>query len=358
MIRRWPWPFALRTEVARPSRATPTIAALVGALALAGLAALASSARAEVVRKGEDAGKQGEGPGKPGEVAEKPAGETEEPAPGKRARPESPEDRERLEALRLRLLEWTENRVVQRLEGLEVRAMLAPDAITYQATLRYLRLRDEGKGHDQAVEALAALLPRWKRLRDRVLLEVTLANPDHRRSKDERRIFTLQESLGRKALVVTDSRGRRLRLGLAGRPSGLRSARVRVKKFWVTADGWTRRTFRPRDPSRADPASIGRKPLISKPTPALVLEATPARIDCLLSRTQVRRTGDRRFRVLVRHLKRYEGPFADDIVDLNLDRPWKEIGEVKVSPTLPPAGLEVPPAMARLLEEISARPKR
>src|SRR5688572_16766933 len=92
-----------------------------------------------------------------------------------------------------------------------------------------------------------------------------------------KRIFTHGKHF-LQALRLTARDGKPLTARLAESVRNLRAAQLRKKKFWTTADGRGRGTAY--DP--ADPASIGRKPLLSKPFAALVLEEKPAEAELIL----------------------------------------------------------------------------
>ena len=60
------------------------------------------------------------------------------------------------------------------------------------------------------------------------------------------------------------------------------------------------------------------------------------------------------FRVTLAGWKRYEGPWADGLLDLNENRSWQELTNLTLEIRLPPGGLAVSPALQALLKEASS----
>ena len=299
---------------------------------------------AEVVKKG-------------GAPAKNPAGAKKAPAVKKapaRPRPAA-EDLARIERVRLRLADWEKSAGTLSLHGLDLKGFLAPDAVAYKAGSAYLRLRGSKLSHEQAIARIAASLPRWKRYEGQSLFLLTLANPLYVQGKKKNRIFTQSKGLGYETLLIRDARSRRLKGKLAGLPANLRIASLRLKKFWQTADGVTR-LVRPgsRGELLRNPGSIGRKAKLSKPFKAWVLEAGPAELEVLVRRSQVESSKSRTFRISFENWKRYEGPWSDDVLDLNENRPWQELDALTLEIRLPPGGLTVSHALKALLEEAAS----
>ncbi|MBN1443642.1 MAG: hypothetical protein JXA90_13110 [Planctomycetes bacterium] len=269
-------------------------------------------------------------------------------------RPAGPEDGRRIEALLLRLSEWESTAVERTAAGLKVRALIVPDAFAYRVAKAYFERRGQGDTHTRALAMVARNLPGWKRFEKQSLLAIELENPTPKLGGDDRRVFTLEAKNAAKQVELTDAKRRKLLLRFAEKPKGLRQASLSIQKFWVTSDGAT--TRRPRFPG--DPASVGREPLVSKPFAALVLEEKPARLDLLVSRRTLERTGSREFRVAISQWKKYEGPFEKDRLDLNLGRSWDEVKDLDLQVSLPPAGLATSPELQELVEEARAAAER
>lgn len=299
---------------------------------------------AEVVKKGAAA-------------AKKPPAAKKAPAVKKAPDPARPaaEDLARLERVRLRLADWEKSAGSFSLHGLDLKGFLAPDALAYKAGSAYLRLRGSKLTHEQAVARIAASIPRWKRYEGQSIFLLTIANPLYVQGKKKNRVFTQSKGLGYETLLIRDARNRRLKGKLAGLPKDLRLASLRLKKFWQTGDGVTR-LVRPgsRGELLRNPGSIGRKAKLSKPFKAWVLEAGPAEIEVLVRRSQVKGSKSRTFRISFENWKRYEGPWDDDILDLNESRPWQELKALTLEIRLPPGGLTVSPALQALLKEASS----
>ncbi len=274
-------------------------------------------------------------------------------APGQ-AKPAA-EDLARTEKIRLRLADWEKSAASLSLHGLDVKGFLAPDAVAYKAASTYLRLRKSGLPHEEAIRRLASSLPRWKRYEGQGLFLLRIANPLYLQGKKQRRVFTQSKGLGHETLQLRDARNRRLKGKLAGLPANLRLATLRVKKFWQTGDGVTR-LVRPgtRGELLRNPGSIGRKAKLSKPFKAWVLEAGPAELEVLVKQSQLAGSKSRTFRVSLVGWKRYEGPWADGLLDLNENRSWHELTSLTLEIRLPPGGLAVSPALQALLKEASS----
>jgi hypothetical protein len=272
--------------------------------------------------------------------------------------PASEDDARRLDAVELRFKDWDQPRGTLRRDGLKVEAALVPDALVYRAVAHYLSLRqshEPGKRltHDEAVKAVAALLGRWKRYEGASLLVVRLDNEEFKPSKTDRRVFTLDPSSVREAFVLNDARKGRLPVALASNPRNLRQAQLRVKKFWVTMDGLTRRVARDPSPVR-DPAAIGRRPQVSKPVPALVLEEKPAELEFVVPSRLVEKAAGLSFDLSLSGWRRYEGPFEADFLDLNENRQWKDLDAFGLALRLPPSGLETSAELKALFAEFRA----
>ena len=161
-----------------------------------------------------------------------------------------------------------------------------------------------------------------------------------------RRVFTLQKEL-LQALALLAPDGKRLTARLAEAARNLRSTQLRKKKFWTTADGRGRAGAY--DPD--DPASIGRKPLLSKPFPALLLEDKPAEAELIF---KLKPNKAAMPRLNLSDFYRYEGPFQNDELDLNGGRRWDPIQAITVELRAPPGGLEIPRALEDLVAEVRA----
>lgn len=299
---------------------------------------------AEVVKKGGPELK------KPPEVKKAAAGKKAPAAAEKAA-----EDKARIEKIRLRLADWEKSAGVLSLHGLDIKGFLAPDAIAYKAATTYLRLRKSEIAHEEAIRRLSSSLPRWKRYEGQGLFLLRIANPLYKQGDKQNRVFTQAKGLGHETLQIRDARNRRLKGKLAGLPANLRLATLRVKKFWQTGDGITR-LVRPgtRDQLLRNPGSIGRKAKLSKPFKAWVLESGPAELEVLVRQSQIVGSKSRTFRVSLANWKRYEGPWAGDILDLNESRPWQNLVNLTLEIRLPPGGLAVSDALQALVKEASA----
>lgn len=296
--------------------------------------------------------------GTPLEIKKKKTGKKDDGGnPGKKAI--SPDDARRLDGIRLRLRDWSKSTARISHEGLRLEGSLLPDALVYKTATTYLALREGGLDHAAAIAHLARSLPRWKRYTGRALVLVGMKNEKFELGKKNRRVYTFERNkkLDRDGIWLLDARKRRLPFQLAGKPAGIRVTKLRVKKFWRTRDGLTRR---PRQ-SGEDPPGIGRGEFISKPFHSAVIEDTPVEIELLLNQKLLGKKGSRSCTVQLRHWKRYEGPFDGDILDLNEKRPWKAINELQIVVQLPASGRRVSRQLRELLEEVqrhSANEKR
>ena len=265
-----------------------------------------------------------------------------------------PEDTKRLEAIRLRLGDWTQTSFVSSQQGLLLRGTLIPDALVFKIASTYLDFRQQGTDHQTALTRIAPSLPRWKRYRDRASFLITMRNEKYRLADKERRIFSLErnKNLNRDAITIRNDKKRNLRYRFAGRPSGLRTVRLRIKKFWVTGDGASRRSRSKDDPEGRDPASPGRKAMLSKPFTTLVLEDEIAELEVLVDKKSLLKSKAEFFRVGLHHWQRYEGPFEKDAVDLNESRPWPVLKDVQLEVRLPPSEMKVMKELRELVGEV------
>jgi len=263
-------------------------------------------------------------------------------------KPETHDDEARLRGIRFALLDWEDGSSKMSRAGLDVEVRLVPDLLASRVAKAYFAARRDGKTHAQALGAVAASWKDWKKLDGRPALEVRLANPGYRRPRDERRIFTFEKNLTRDGVLVRNARGSRIRADLASEPVGLAVRELRVKKFWRTKDGATRRT--PAAGANAgDPAAIGREAVISKPFRAAIIEEKPAEFDIIIDSREAER--NEVFTFALRSWKSYEGPFTDDLIDLNQDRAWEEIPAIELRVDPPAGRLEVRPELRALVEE-------
>ena len=246
--------------------------------------------------------------------------------------------------------------------GVKLSAHFAPDAQAWSVVSRYVTLRKEKKAHAAAVEAIAA---DGEGIRKREGVAAVLLHLEKVREKPrnfvpgdvgKRLIFTVDKPLApgkgqsaAGAVAMTASDGKAITAWQLAPTENLREAKLRVKKFWKTADGKGRKGAY--DPN--DPDSVGREPLLSKPIVALVLEEKAASAEVLL-----KLRGKKPPSLELRELKRYEGPFVDDQIDLNQGRTWEALKPLRLELREPPGGLEVPQTVRDLVLEVKALAKK
>ena len=216
---------------------------------------------------------------------------------------------------------------------------------------RDLSRREAGEEHQAAVQGISSLLPGWKRREGMaaVLLKIVNLEPRPRRAGvfPFHRLYTIQKAFAGEAVVLTGAQKKPLATKLADPPRNLRALQLRVKKFWTTGDGTTRR--RAYDPD--DPLSIGRKPKLSRPFSALLIEEKPVEAELLL---KPKPRKDPLPHLSLQELKRYEGPFEDGLLDLNRGRRWDPIPPLELELRAPAGGLVTPPAVLELAGEVRA----
>jgi hypothetical protein len=237
--------------------------------------------------------------------------------------------------------------------GLKLSAAFVPDALAYRAAKEYLRIVEGGLDHASAVRELAGKLAAWKREDGvpMVLLRVENQEPRGSGSGSTRRIYTIQKDFTGEAVSIAPAGGKPISMRLAAPPKNLRAAQVRVKRFWTTAPGYGRKGAA--DPD--DPLSIGRKPKLSKPFSALLIEEKPVEAELLLKWKPAK--GAPLPRIALSCVKRYEGPFEDDLLDLNGGRLWEAIASIEADLRPPPGGFETPQVLKRLIEEARSATK-
>ena len=250
-------------------------------------------------------------------------------------------DNQRIALLKLFLKDLENPRNVFSDNGLKVKAALIPDALSHRICQGYLKARENQLSHEDAVAKLAVDYEKAKRIEGRPLVKLILENPGYTRGKHDRRLFTVRDKIPGKVLTLRQ-RGRTIPLTLAGKPSGLSSTEVRVKKYWVSAR---------RGDVRESDAPPGRKAKLSKPMPIFLLERGPAELRLLvkkpkalksLSKLELRLTG----------VKRYDGPFKKNRIDLNDRRTWNPIRAITIDLDLPPGGKEIPKPLAALVSDV------
>ena len=355
-----------------PGRRGPALG-LLAALALIAASVLPESVSAEVEKKPDPpkTEKPSEKPGKEGEP--QPAGDDEAKAPEKGGDPvevETPEalppestaktpidadeeDARFLERLETAVSELEETARAMKVEGLEVRAFLAPDALAYKSARTYLDLRAKGRDDAAARQVVRKAIPRWKRYQKAALFVVRLENLGSRptrtflkpgeprarrplRPGQSRQVFTLADSLDKKGLRVLDNRNRRVKTRLAGKPANLRTTKLTVHKFWVRGSGGVR------------------KPKRSKPLTALVLEEETGVVELVTPRVGLEKRRATGFRIELHGWKRYRGPFEQDVIDLNRGGRWDQLEHLEVDVELPASGLHTSAALRDLLTALQS----
>ncbi len=234
--------------------------------------------------------------------------------------------------------------------GLKVKAFLVPDALAYRIAKEYLDRREAGEGHEDAVRWVSGLLPTWKRREGQAAVKLKIENSYPRTGSAgdpmaRKKIFTLQKDFTQEGAVLFSGAGKQIPARLAETPLNLRVAQLRKKKFWTTEDGATQRG--PSDPS--DPASVGRKPMLSKPFQALVIESKTVEAELIF---KARPPRDLPQRLVLQNFMRYEGPFEKDQIDLNGGRRWDPVDPITADLRPPPGGPEPPAALLRLIKEV------
>ena len=262
--------------------------------------------------------------------------------------PRAVDDEERLAALRFQIEDWRSGALETRHHSLTLETTVLPDAVAFHVVSEYLAHRKTGKDHDAAVALVAEKLPRWKRFEKRALVRLVLTNDRHELSrKNHRRVFTLEKNLEKTGIALRSGK-KRLPTKLAGKPSALRLTKLRKKKFWTTRDGATGRG----GAKDKDAGSVGRVPLLSKPFAALVLEKDPATIDLIVRPRDLERSRGRKLHLSLERWKRYEGPFKDDVLDLNDHRPWDELEELTAPIRLPAGRFGLRDSTHTLVDEV------
>ncbi len=237
--------------------------------------------------------------------------------------------------------------------GLKLSAAFLPDARTFRIVKEFVARREKGEEHEEAVSGVAGLLSSLKQREGMAGILVRIENAStgvaasNTGTAPNRQIFTLQKEFVGEGLSLLAPDGKPIPARLAEKPKNLRSTQLRIKKFWVSADGATRR--QKYDP--ADPASVGRKPKLSKPFPAIVMEEKPVEAELLFKMKTLK---DAIPRIGLANLKSYLGPFQDDQLDLNLGRRWDPVEPLEVQPKALPGGMEPPGAVSQLLGEVRA----
>ena len=297
----------------------------------------------------------------PGEIVADAAGDAKREAPKKapkdaRKRPDDPD----LARIRVFVDDLKKPRNTRKEQGLVVSTAFIPDLLAFEVGRRYVDARDAGLGEREAIDRVIDEMKKrkGKDLAKRSGLRIRLENHDYDLAGAERehvRIFTYQGKfpgggvrfvgLSRRS---TESRkvGRPLRGSLLEKPRNFRSAKVRVKKFWKLR----KRGARPRRIDPSDPDSRFKDPILSDPIAVRLIEKKPVEFTLKVSKPAADKYT--RFELRIKGLKKFEGPFRGDLIDLNAERRWDPIKPLVLPVELPPAGREVPDALLLLTRRI------
>jgi hypothetical protein len=267
--------------------------------------------------------------------------------------PADANDAARLRGIVFTLRDWADSATKTSKSGLEVVGALIPDAAAYRIARRYIEARKAGGGHEAAVDEVAKNAREDKELHGRALVRIELSNPGFELPRERRRLFTVEKSLDRESIIVLTPKDRRIPVKLAEYPKGMRVTELRIQKFWTTSDGSTRRPPKRGDPDAKDPRALGRESLRSKPFKAGLIEDKPAAIELLVAPKPIVDLDS--LSIVLEKWKRYEGPFKDDVLDLNDNRPWDEIPDFRFELHWPVGHIEVRPQLRVLVEEVAKK---
>ncbi len=228
--------------------------------------------------------------------------------------------------------------------GLKFSATIIPDALAYRVGKEYVAARRTGNSHEEAFQEVVKQAKDWKGLGGQAEIRLVLENSGHRIERGQVRIFTVQEKLPGKALALRTEARKSVSIRLAAAPKNFRQAQVRIKKFWkVTEEGGPR--VKVKDPD--DDSPPGWEPKLSKPMSVLLLEKEPVEMDLLFAPRSLEKV--KFLELTVAGIKKYEGPFKKDRIDLNDGRKWEAIPLVDMKIELPPEGVKVPEALQELV---------
>lgn len=271
------------------------------------------------------------------------------------ASPEDAGDERNVALIRVFVKDHEKPRNVYSESGLKIGATILPDPFAYRAGKLYLAERDAGRSHADAIEKAAEKLKQAKQTIDLAGLRLLIENPEYKVSDKHRRIYTIQEKIPGKVLTLLAG-GKSVELRLADKPANLREANVRIKKFWKLKDG-RRKRLRIGDPD-PDPIPVGPKPpnfepILSKPMSAFVIEKDAVEVHAFFAPKALESAKTFEFRLAA--VKKFEGPFEDDLVDLNDGRRWDPIEPITLKLDLPPGGTDVPQPLLDVLAAVKAR---
>lgn len=237
-------------------------------------------------------------------------------------------------------------------KDLKVTAFIIPDALAFKVAKEYLGRLEAGDSHDGAVKKIAEMDLSWKLREGRSAVRLGIEGsrpppgiPPETLPIRRQRVFTFEKRFPQDAVSLFGAEGKPIPSKLAEAPKNLRAAQLQIKKFWVAGDGTTGRGAY--DPG--EPASIGRKPKLSNPFPAILLESKPAEVELLFKAKSPKALPQR---LTLKDFKVYEGPFENDQLDLNSGRRWDPVEAVVLDLRPPPSGLEIPSILQRLVREV------
>ena len=227
---------------------------------------------------------------------------------------------------------------------LEIKSTLVPNLLAFELAKEILKFKKVDTSRELFLLQIVSALKKKKLKQPLSAVRVQLSNLKH--TKDilqDQTVFTLQGKLPGSLIGVKEyakgksKKGKSLKTIFSFPPKDLRIAKIRIKKFYKLSKNKVTGTNR-------------REPIISKPKTVSLIEGKPVVAEIRFSTTKL--TKGARYTLSLKGIKKYTGPFVQDIFDLNEDRKWKEISPVQLRLSLPPSGTKVPKQLQKVLTEV------
>ncbi len=227
---------------------------------------------------------------------------------------------------------------------LEIKSTLVPNLLAFELAKEILKFKKADTSRELFLLQIVSVLKKKKLKQPLSAVRVQLSNLKHTKDilKDQT-VFTLQGKLPGSLIGVKEyakgksKKGKSLKTIFSYAPKDLRVAKIRIKKFYKLSKNKVTGTNR-------------REPIISKPKTVSLIEGKPVFAEIRFSTSKL--TKGARYTLNLKGIKKYTGPFAQDIFDLNEGRRWKEISPFQLRLSLPPSGTKVPRQLQQILAEV------
>ncbi len=222
---------------------------------------------------------------------------------------------------------------------LRTRAFLVRDALAYNVAREYVKERDAGKSHLEAIAELRELTSRWRHFRNVVELRVVITGSEKPGSGT---IYTI-DARSFPARVIGLRAGRKRIAGKLAGITNLSVKNIRINKYLGRKPGL------PEFPHIQDPF----KPAVSKPFKVLFFDKQTVDVGLLIRKSQIEKVEE--LEITLANIKTYTGPFKDNRIDVNLGRTWALLPGMKGTFRFKGEDPPLPQALEKVLEPVRSR---